>query len=135
MLVGALHYSQFLTVDTGASSSCPSRIASLDHKILVHTINYGITLCRCDGKTYRDNTMKYNPVVVTSFSKFCKIFASLQLTDRDQFYPKERKKLRRLLEGHGPSITPAEHHPNLFLVRLNPWWVIERRRVLNSSGT
>ena len=82
-LLEALFYLQLLTVDARASSSCPGRITSLNHKVLFN--KFSMSHPPGSGRrTDRDYAMEYNAVVVSSLRKLCKIFASLQLTDQGQ---------------------------------------------------
>ena len=63
--------------------------------------------------------MEYDSVVVSSFRKFCKIFACLIIFRHiyDLNVEQEENDIRVV---HGPNTTPVVHHPNLSQVRLSP---------------
>ena len=83
-LVESFLYLQLLTIDTSPSSACSSRITSLNHEILFNNFSMSHPR-RSSRRTDRDYAMEHNAIVVSSLRKLCKIFASLQLTDRGQF--------------------------------------------------
>lgn len=69
--------------------------------------------------------MKYNTVVVSSFSKFCKVFARLYGPSQDRLKGHYFRAIETSsLEEHDPNTVPAVHRPDSSQELQIPTWKV-----------